>query len=306
MDGGLWNVVYRTVRLVARSWPATPQRRGRGRPDTYEPWEIALIWLWTAFWDQPLVATVEQLASQKFRTAMKLLGLKLPPRLPHETTIRRRSLRQDYAAFIDAVDRQLQRVIGAHCSRLLVDSTPLAVSPVSKDPDATWGHHNLHGYRLHTLTSSNRVVLQERVEPANVHELKVAPVLMEAGGKQGLRPRFVVGDLGYDSEPLHQSAKMHLRAQLVAPLNDRGGRRAMRATPLRAWLNAHWNDPRIQGAMKIRPEIDRMYSVLKSHRFGLWALPPWVRHLPSVRRWVRLKMVLYHGYLADRRSKRAA
>ena len=29
-----------------------------------------------------------------------------------------------------------------------------------------------------------------------------------------------------------------------------------------------------------------MYSTLKNGRFGLWSLPPWVRRLANVKRWV--------------------
>lgn len=82
----------------------------------------------------------------------------------------------------------------------------------------------------------------------------------------------------------------------------------MRRTPLRRWLDARarWSSAAIARAYRVRPEVDRMYSVIKSHRFGLYALPPWVRHLPAVRRWVDLKLVLYHAYLTLKRRSRTA
>jgi hypothetical protein len=305
MDGELWNILYRTVRQIARRGSQVVATR-RGSPDTYQTWEIALLWLWTAFWDQPLITSVQQLTDRRTRRGLKMLGFRLPGRVPHETTIRRRSLREDYAAFIAAVDQALIELLHPRCDCLLIDSTPLLVSHVSKDRDATWGHHRQRGYRWHTLTSRDRVVLMQQVEGANVHELTVAPQLVERAGRIGLHPRFVVGDDGYDSEPLHQCVRTQLHARLIAPLNDRGGHRTMRRTPLRQWLDRHWKDRAIASSYRVRPEIDRMYSEFKGHRLGLWALPPWIRHLPAVRRWVKLKDVIYHAHVGRRRQKRAA
>jgi hypothetical protein len=305
MDGELWNIVYRIVHQVARETSIVHRTR-RGSPDTYDTWEIALIWLWTAYWNQPLATAVYQLTHRRTRRALKILGFRLPGRVPHETTVRRRSLRQDYAAFIEAVDRKLIELLHARVDRLLIDSTPLPVPQVSKDRDATWGHHALRGYRWHTLVSADRVILQQQVEGANVHELAVAPLLVERAAQSGLHPRFVVGDDGYDSEPLHQCVHDRLRAHLIAPLNDRGGKRTMRRTPLRRWLNQHWKDRAIRASYRTRPEIDRMYSEFKGDRLSLYALPPWVRHLPAVRRWVELKQVLYHANVFLRRQKQAA
>lgn len=304
MDGELWNAMYRMVLKVARRWPDPPRRRGS--PDEYAVWEIALLWLWTAFWNQPLIATTRQLNDPECRRGLKIQGFLLPERVPHETTIRRRSSRADYTAFIAEVNRQWIATLQARIKRLLIDSTPLLVPHVSKDRDATWGHHRQRGYRWHTLTSSDRVILIDRVEGANVHELAVAPDLVRQAAQAGLHPRYIVGDDGYDSEPLHQCVRQSLHARLIAPLNDRGGKRTMRYTPNRRWLNQHWKTKAIVNAYRIRPEIDRMYSQFKGHRLGLYALPPWVRHLPAVRRWVQLKQALYHAYVAQRRRKQFA
>jgi hypothetical protein len=304
MEDELWNKVYRVVMKTASTWSS---RSRPGHPDEYEVWEIALLWLWTALWNQPLTRTLGQLGSRKCRRGLVLLGFRLPMRVPHESTMYRRVWRSDYADFIAAVNQALIAQLYPVRWRLLVDSSPLPVPHVSHDVDATWGHHRQRGYRWHTLVSSDRVVLHHSVQPANVHELRVAPLLVKQAGEMRRRPKFVIGDDGYDSEPLHRSVRRELpRARLIAPLNDRGGQRTMRRTPLRRWLNAHWDDPAVARAYRVRPEIDRMYSVLKSHRFGLYALPPWVRHLPAVTRWVELKMVLYHAYLTLRRRRKAA
>ena len=216
MDDELWNRVYRSVMKVAATWP---ERRHRGHPDEYPVWEVALLWLWTAFWDQPLTATLAQLADRRCRRGLALLGFALPPlRLPHESTLRRRVWRDDYGRFVGAVNARLVRALDPVRWRLLIDSAPLPVPHVSHDADATWGHHGQRGYRWHTLASADRVVLHHSVRPANEHELSVAPALVAQAGAARRRPRFVVGDDGYDSEPLHRHVRRDLPgARLVAP-----------------------------------------------------------------------------------------
>src|SRR5205823_1137159 len=116
-------------------------------------------------------------------------------------------------------------------------------------------------------------------------ELAVAPMLVRQAAAEGWRARYTAADQGFDSEALHREVQTHLRCRLVAPLNDRGGGRSMRRTPLRAWLNQRWSTPLIQAIIRLRAEVERMYGVLKSWLFSLYALPPWVRRIASVRRW---------------------
>jgi hypothetical protein len=304
MDGGLlWNVLYCAVAEVATQWESPAPRPGH--PDTFSVADVALVWLWAAFQDQPISTAVERLNTPRYRRAMRLLGYRLPPKVPHASTLSRRPKRPEFWMFLLAVNLWLIRHLHPRCRRVLIDSTPLLVPHVSHDPDATWGHHRQRGYRWHTLMSEDRVILCSVVEGANVHELTVAPRLIQQAAAEGWRPWCVVGDDGYDSEPLHREVHQHLRARLIAPLNDRGGRRTMRRTPLRAWLNRRWNTARIRNAHRRRPEIDRAYSVLKCRHFGLFALPPWIRSKARVERWIMLKQLLYHTYLfTQRRASR--
>jgi len=302
MDGGLsWNELYRVVTVVATRWNPPSDRR-RGRPDTFEVADIALVLWWAAFQEQPVSTAIRNLKRPRYRRAMRLLGHQLPIKVPHASTLSRRPKRLEFWVFLLAVDVAIKTRLRPGCRRLVIDSTPLPVPHVSHDADATWGHHRQRGDRWHTLVSEDRVILASQVEGANVHELTVAPRLVEKAAADGLHPWCVVGDDGYDSEPLHRAVRATLHARLIAPLNDRGGARTMRRTPLRAWLNERWETPRIRQAHRLRPTIERMYSVLKSRRFGLFALPPWVRHLSAVRRCIILKQILYHADLLIQRT----
>jgi hypothetical protein len=227
---------------VAARWQTEPRR---GHPDDYAVWEIALPWFWTALRNQPLTATLTQWQSSRCRRAFAQLEFRLLPRLPHESTLRRRVWRSDYGAFVAAVNAKLIDELGPVCWRLLIDSSPLCVPHVSHDAHATWGHHSQRGYRWHKLASADRIVLHHSVRPANVHELSVAPRLVAQAGAARRRPRFVIGDDGYDSEPLHRCVRRDLPgARLIAPLNDRCGTRTMRRTPCDAGSTRTGPSPR--------------------------------------------------------------
>ena len=306
MDGKQrWNTVYSTVYEVARTWPKFLRRGG---PDTYAIAEIALVWLWLSFHNVPRSVGVKQLQSLELNRWWRGGGWHiLPPgRVPHETTVKRRGERVDFQAFIAAVNARLVEKLRPQTRSCLLDSTPLPVGNHSHDKDARWGHHRLRGYRWHTITSADRVVLAGVVAPANVHELAVAPRLVEQLAARSLRPLWLPADQGYDSESLHAKVASELGGRLVAPLNDRGGKRTMRRTPHRARLHREWDRPVIRQAYRQRGEIDRMYSVFKCSRYGLWALPPWVRHLPKVTKWMCLKELLYHAELLTKKRPASA
>src|SRR5437763_1968332 len=98
MDGELlWNTLYQTVMKVAAQWETTPRR---GHPDQFRIESIALCWLWSAFWNQPLMHAWRQLSDPNYRMAMRQLGYQVPSQCPHETTLRRRSQRPDFQAFL--------------------------------------------------------------------------------------------------------------------------------------------------------------------------------------------------------------
>lgn len=301
MDGELlWKEVYRFVRKAARRFQESQVRRGR--PDTYSIDDVALCWLWAAFRNRSLSAVMRQLKSSRQRRLWGLLGFSWPACVPHETTLRRRAQRADFSRFFRKVEGFLQRRLRPQLKYCLIDSTPLPVGRLSGDPEASWGFHQLRGYRWHTITSADGVILAGQITSARVHELAVAPQLVDAARERGFRAPWLVADKGYDSEPLHRRLRQSWRGRLAAPLSPRGGKHSFKRTPLRQWLYEHWKTPHIRRLMRRRTAIERTYSLLKSGLFGLWALPPWVRRLANVERWIQLKSILYHCYLIHSRN----
>ena len=301
MEGELlWKEVYRFVRKAARRFCASQVRRGR--PDIYAIDDVALCWLWAAFRNRSLSAVMSQLKSPRQRRLWGYLGFAWPHRVPHETTLRRRARRPDFSQFFRVVQRYLKQRLRPKTRYCLIDSTPLPVGRLSGDPDASWGFHQLRGYRWHTITSADRVILAGRVTGAREHELAAAPLLVDEVRQQGYRATWLVADKGYDSEPLHRHVRDVWRGRLLAPANARGGKHSFKRTPLRRWVYEHRKSSIIRSLSKRRTEIERTYSLLKSGLFGLWALPPWVRRLTNVQRWVELKTILYHCYLIRARN----
>ena len=301
MDGELlWKRVYRVVRKAARQFRETQVRRGR--PDTYSIDDVALCWLWAAFRNRSLSAVMSQLKSPRQRRLLAHLGLSLPSHVPHETTLRRRAQRPEFSRFFCKIERMLKKTLQPNLKYCLIDSTPLPVGRMSHDPDASWGFHHLRGYRWHTLTSADGVLLASHLTTAREHELAVAPQLVDATREDGYRAAWLVADKGYDSEPLHQRVRDQWHGHLIAPLSSRGGKHTFRRTPLRRWLHERWKTPTIRRLFRKRTAIERTYSVLKNGLFALWSLPPWVRRLPNVQRWVQLKTTLYHCHLLQRRT----
>lgn len=301
MDGVLlWNRLYHVVTGLDRCFTDPATRRGH--PDQYSVGQVALCWLWSCLNNLPLSVAAAKLQDERYRRAQQVLGVRLPAVCPHPTTLRRRSLRVDFWLFLTAVGMLLVRLLAPDTGTLLLDSSPLPVPYTSRDPDAAWGHHSVHGYRWHTLTSADRIILVWSVHGANEQELTVAPTLVAQAAGWGWRPRIVSADVGYDSEPLHREIRDRLGATLVAPFNTRGGELVMTGTPLRRGLAGRWETPAVRAARALRPEIDRMYSVLKSSLFGLFALPPWVRGQCAVERWLTLKTILYHTHLLIERA----
>lgn len=304
-DEPLWNTVYRAVRRVGRGVRPPPRR---GHPDEFATWQVLVVCLLAALRDVPLARVTRDLSNWRWRAGMRRMGFLLPAvRTPHRGTVLRRAARGDFAGLLARVDRELVTRLGPGWVELVVDSTALPVGPHSGDRDASWGHHRVHGYRLHTLVTLEGVVVASAVHPARVHDQAAAKGLIAAAARESRRRRrrvrYVGGDVGYDGEPLHRCARDELGAVLVAPFNDRGGRRAMRRTPLRRALRDRWDARAVRRVRRHRTRVERVYSVAKSGRFRLYALPPFVRHLSAVRRWTDLKRLLYHADLLVKRRE---
>lgn len=178
-----------------------------------------------------------------------------------------------------------------------IDGKPLIVGGFSKDPDARRGKVPAgwaRGYKLHLIVDAGGAVEAWDVTSLLGGEPTVGRDLVGHVPLQGATLR---GDSNYDSNALY------------AAVADRGGRLiAPRKKPGRG-LGDHGHHPhRLQAIAELetqrkrrahhdlhRNRVEQTLGQLTCVSFGLWGLPPSVRRLHRVRRWVAAKIALYHA-----------
>lgn len=86
-----------------------------------------------------------------------------------------------------------------------------------------------HGTKRHLLTDANGVILSERITGANRHDITEAqslvtkrPRVRRRASRPQRKPRTLVGDRGYDSEPYRQWLRKHDIFPLIARRATKG------------------------------------------------------------------------------------
>lgn len=206
-----------------------------------------------------------------------------------------------------ATVQQRIRDLGEHfarqCPRVgdkAVDGKALTVGGFSKDPDARRGYVPggwARGYRLHALIDAGGVIQAWDLTTLNAGEATVARGLITQTDLAGTTLR---ADANYDSNAIYRQVA------------DRGGRFIANRRKPGTGLGHHPQHPdRLRAITELeqtpggkaqhtrhRIRIEQVFGRLTQLATGLWALPPSVRRLERVRRYVRAKLALYHVYLA--------
>ena len=125
--------------------------------------------------------------------------------------------------------------------------------------------------------------------PLNVNEKPVAAELFRYGITDGL----VLGDGEYDWRALYDQVNAD-GGQFLAPLPRNAGKGHVHQSPARNRAIEAWRG--IAGYVyRSRGTVERVFAHLSAFGGGLAGLPPWVRTLPRVRRWVGAKLIIYHA-----------
>ena len=298
MDRELWALILKTVKCAAGEvgWGG-----GRRKP-RYPNWLIVAMYLWAVWHDRTLSWACDR---GHYDRVFRPRGP-----LPSVSRFTRRVKSDD-------CQRILQRVHDALAQRGLVtdegyvDGKALTVGPASKDRQATRGKIPGgfgKGYKLHAFVNEHRRIVVWSVTGLHEDEKTVAMHLLPH-----LPPvspdALVLKDSNYDSAPLHKAAaELAPGAKLVGPLKGQGrvgpdGHHPVtlrQMGPERRELLAAWRQcpGLLELVLRARDTIERVFGVLCCTAGGLGALPPWVRTLDRVRRWVGAKVVLYNARLA--------
>jgi len=152
------------------------------------------------------------------------------------------------------------------------------------------------GYKYHAWATEDGRIPVWSVMPLNVSEKTVAGEMLRYGRASGI----VLADRNYDAGWLYDAVEDD-GGLFVTPLptNVGGGHREQSKARLRA--AACW--PNLGGYVyRERLRIERIFAQQSAYGGGLAPLPPWVRTLRRVRRWIGTKLILYHARLTVRRA----
>jgi len=281
MDGQLWRELYRRIRRCARRLPK-PRRRF-----VYSDAQIAAMFFWAAWFEKPQSWACRRSSYN---------GLFRPRRLPSVSEFNKRIRSWRFARLMRLLEVDSRGETDG-LRRLILDARPLVVGGCSKDPDAKAGRvcgGFGRGYRLHTLTAEGGVTFAWEVTSLREAESEVARRLLT----QAPAGALVVADGNYDRGPLYQIAAERGVVFLARPRRNAGcGHRPQ--NPHRLAAIRQWNlNPTYYA--RLRSEIERIFGQQTSVAGGLLPLPPWVRRLDRVRRWVQAKLILHHLRLSLR------
>lgn len=284
MDREIWRVVMKATREINRCLPKAKRRF------QYSECLILRMYLWTVWHDRPLCWACDR---AHYNTLFR------PRQLPSISQFSRRVGSTRFRRLLKVLYRRLTRE-DHHCMVVaFFDGKALPVNECSKDPDAKTGRGSgrfSRGYKLHALVDDGGKVCDYRVRPLNEGEQPIAEKLSVS-----LRPgTCVYGDGNLDSGGLYEAVRRR-GAQLLTPLRQvpRSPHAIAQMPPgRRAALEAWHLDPEACEHLYCRRgTVERTFGRLTSFAGGLGPLPPWVRRLKRVERWVGAKICIYHARL---------
>ena len=220
--------------------------------------------------------------------------------LPSNAQMSRRLRTKAVEALIAKLDAE-QRVELPKTRLKITDSKPLLVGGFSKDRDASRGHVPggfARGYRLHAVIDELDSIEAHRVETLSAADITLAHELLPLVELDATKVR---ADSSYDDSALYALVQQR-GGRLIAARRKPGtglGHRAHHPHRLQAIEELEQRPLLLAQHRRERSRIEQCFGRLTNLGFGLWALPNFVRTLPRVRRWVSVKILLYHLYLVS-------
>jgi len=291
MERELWAVISESLKRL-------PRRRLRNA--VYHNAEILAVLLWAALHDRPISWACK-------RSSWPVQAWKR--RLPDQSTVSRRlrhpSLSEDLGWVLARVQSRLPagRV-------LLTDGKAYPLEQRTGDRQARVGRgpgRYAPGYKLHVLVDEQQRLEGWEVEPMNTAETTVCKRLVSALGPQR-RGRLLVGDAGYDSNPLHEITRennLRLLAPRRRPGTGLGERRHHRDRLASKRLTEERGGWMWEMLKTMRWGVERFFAGLASSAVNAGHLPMWVRGLTRVRLWIGAKLTVNAARLVRNERIRA-
>jgi hypothetical protein len=297
LDRDTWQNIIQSVRRHARAV------KEAGRRPQYASRLIVAMYLWSVWHERCLSWACDHVHYN---------GLFRPRQLPSISQFTRRIKSDACQLILQRVHDDLARCGVAAGSLGYIDGKPLAVSPVSKDPDAARGHVTggfAKGYKLHAYVNENRRIMVWSLTPLNTDEKTVAREALVPNLPPPADPlaALLLVDSAYDAAPLYKAVDARgdglamlapvRGTQFVGP-GGRHPRTLANMGPRRREALSLWENHAdlVEYVMEQRNNIEGVFAVL-ALALGLHALPGFVRRLGRVRMWVGTKIILYHARL---------
>ena len=306
MELELWSEMSAAISGVAGNWPRRPR-------DRHSTATIVRVHQWACLHDRPI------------HWACEPGNWPAPARskaLPDQSTMSRRTRRDDFMPFLRRVGERLNGKAGAGSGSAagrpapapglvkVVDGKPMELPNHTTDRDATWGRgvgRLSVGYKLHAVWSGNPMPDAFAITTLNVCEKRMAArMVRRLPGGGG----YLLGDAHYDASWLFDYCHHH-GYQLVCPRAKPGtgiGHHYVSPHRLRA-INMLESPAAVNpfGAdlYDTRTDIERDFSQLSCFGAGLGPLPSWVRRIWRVRNWVMGKLLVNACRIRINRRKAA-
>lgn len=301
MDQEQWTIVLSAVRRASRRVHKIHQPKRLRFGD----WLIVAMFLWAVAHDRPQSWACDRRHYNAIFRPRK--------RLPSVSQFNRRVASERTRQILQLVHQELAGEMTATALSYL-DGKPLRVGVASKDPDATVGHVMggfARGYKLHAWMSEDRRIPLWCLTPLNVGEAPIARLLVQQVEQLSERS-LTLADGNYDAYGLHKDIQRRGGRLLVA-LKGEPGYQSRHPDSLRQMGQGrreliqlqHRQPQLVRMVYRQRTNAEGILGNLCGYGGGLTGLPPWVRRLERVRRWVGGKITLYHARLQVRKRHKS-
>jgi hypothetical protein len=290
MELELWTETSAAISSVAVGW----KRRSRDRHLTAL---IVRVYHWACLHDRPISWACKP-ASWTSATR--------PEVLPDQSTMSRRTRRDDFEAFLKRLGERLNGKTTPAMVKV-IDGKALELPNHTSDRDATWSRgvsRTSVGYKIHAIFSGNPMPDALVITTLNVCEKQMAARLIKRISGFG----YLLGDAHYDASWLFDDCHTH-HHQLLCPRAKPGAgeghhyvsphrRRAIAMLEVPKFLSCFGHD-----LYTLRTAIERDFSQLVCFGAGLGPLPTWIRRIWRVRAWVMNKFLINAARIRINRRK---
>ncbi len=230
-----------------------------------------------------------------------------PRTLPSVSQFCKRLKEPRFEQLLEVMRRKLTGS-GQDAPLLCIDGKALPVTENSRDEDALNGHGGgrfCKGYRLHAMGDDRGRIVKYRVTHMREQEKNMAFEMLHAADAG----QVILADGNYDSSRLYDTAARH-GAFLFTPIK-RGWPHthvSKKSSPNRREADRVWREHPVlaKRVYALRSAIERTFANLTNFAGGLRSLPPWVRTLPRVKRFVAAKLIIYQARRLARHPSAAA